>query len=61
MNPIADLIRDIKMRQAEISDSLAAGNAATWEAYQRTVGINLGLTEALRMIESILKDEDEDE
>ena len=61
MNPIADLIRDIKTRQAEISDSLAAGNAATWEAYQRTVGINLGLTEALRMIESILKDEDEDE
>ena len=61
MNPIADLIRDIKMRQAEISGSLAAGNAATWEAYQRTVGINLGLTEALQMIESILKDEDEDE
>ena len=61
MNPLADLIRDIKIRQAEISQSLAAGNAANWEAYQRTVGMYLGLEQTLKMIESILKDEDEDE
>jgi hypothetical protein len=61
MNPLADLIRDIKIRQAEISQSLAAGNAATWETYQRTVGMYLGLEQTLKMIESILKDEDEDE
>jgi hypothetical protein len=61
MNPIADLVRDIKVRQAEISQSLAAGNAATWETYQRTVGIYLGLEQALQMIDSILRDEDEDE
>ncbi len=59
MNPIADLIRDIKVRQAEISQSLAAGNAANWESYQRTVGMYLAFEQTLQMIDSILRDEDE--
>ena len=59
MNPLADLIRDIKIRQAEISQSLAAGNAATWEAYHRTVGMYLAFEQTLQMIDSMLRDEDE--
>jgi hypothetical protein len=61
MNPIADLVRDIEARQAEICRSLAAGNAANWESYQRTVGMYLAFEQTLQMIDSILRDEDEDE
>lgn len=61
MNTFSDLIGAIKARQAEISGSLAAGNAATWEAYHRIVGVNQGLQEVLTMIDKLLKESDEDE
>jgi hypothetical protein len=59
MKTIADLIGALKTRQAEIGQSLAAGNAASWEAYQRMVGEHAGLEKALQFIDSLLRDEDE--
>lgn len=61
MNLTADLIGVIKARQAEIAASLAGGMAATWESYQRLVGQNQGLQEALDILNNLLKDEDENE
>ncbi len=57
---LGDLIGAIKVRQAEIATSLSAGNAASWDTYQRMVGLNLGLQETLDIINK-LKDEEEDE
>jgi len=58
---LGDLIGAIKARQAEIASSLAAGNVASWEAYQRTVGQNLGLQETLDLVNKMLKEDEEDE
>ena len=57
--PVSQLIGAYKARQAEIGRSLAAGNAATWEAYQRMVGEHLGLQKALDIIENFIEEEDE--
>ena len=56
---VSQLIGAYKARQAEIGRSLAAGNAATWEAYQRMVGEHLGLQKALDIIENFIEGEDE--
>jgi len=48
-------------RKAEIRLSLAEGNAANWESYQRMVGLYAGLEEALQILNNLLKEEDEDE
>jgi len=62
MNTISDLIGAIESRKAEISLSLAAGNAATWETYQRMVGHYAGLAESLQILNNLLKeDNDNDE
>lgn len=61
MNTTSDLISAIRARQAEIASSLAGGMATTWESYQRLVGQNQGLQEALDILNSLLKDRDEDE
>ena len=53
------VISVIKARQAEIAFSLGAGNASTWEAYQRTVGIYLGHQEVLDAINNLLTQEEE--
>jgi hypothetical protein len=58
---ISDLIGALKARQAEISLALAAGNAASWETYQRMVGEYLGLKKALEIIDDFLREDDEDE
>ena len=54
---IEQLIHRIKIRQAELQISLAAGNAMTWEAYQRMVGEHQGLQTAMDMIDSMLEEE----
>lgn len=59
MGTISDLIAGIKASQSEIALSLAQGNASTWEVYQRMVGQYQGLTDALGILNSILKEEDE--
>lgn len=60
MKTISDLIGGIKARQAEIAASLAVGHASTWETYHRMVGTHAGLQEALNILDSLLKDEDDD-
>ena len=61
MKTLADLIGAIESRQAEIRLSLADGNAATWETYQRMVGHYAGLGESLQILNQLLKEDDEDE
>lgn len=61
MRYVADYIHAIETRKAEIRLSIAAGNAANWESYQRMVGIYAGLEEALQIMNNLLKEEDEDE
>jgi hypothetical protein len=58
---ISDLIGGLKARQAEISFALAAGNAASWEAYQRMVGEYLGLKKALEIVDDLMREDHEDE
>lgn len=59
MKTIGDLIGGITSRQAEIAASLAAGNAANWETYNRMVGQHAGLGEALAILNELMKDDDE--
>ena len=54
---IEQLIHRIKVRQAELQMSLAAGTPMTWEAYQRMVGEHQGLQGAMDMIEAMLQEE----
>jgi uncharacterized membrane protein (UPF0136 family) len=61
MATISDLIGQIKASQAEIASSLALGNAQNWDAYQRLVGRNEGLQEALEILNNLMKEDDEDE
>jgi hypothetical protein len=61
MRYLEDYIGAIEARQAEIRLSLADGNAANWESYQRMVGQYSGLKEALDILNNLLKEEDEDE
>ena len=55
----SQIITVIKAQQAEIAFSLGAGNASTWESYQRTVGVYLGLQEVLDAINNLLDKEQE--
>lgn len=61
MGTVGDLIAGIKASQSQLALSLAQGNASTWEAYQRMVGQYQGLSEALDILNNILKEEDENE
>ena len=61
MKTLGDLIGAIESRQAEIRLSLADGNAATWETYQRMVGHYAGLSESLQILNQLLKEDDEHE
>ena len=58
---IKDVIGVIKARQAEIAFSLGAGNASTWESYQRFVGVYLWHQEVLDAINKMLNEEQERE
>jgi thioredoxin reductase len=61
MRYVSDFIGAVKARQTEIAGSVVAGNCTTYEAYQRLVGINAGLEEALDILNNLLKEEDKDE
>jgi len=58
---IEQLMHRIKIRQAEIKNSLAEGRAITWESYQRLVGENYGLQSSIEFIEKILEDQEKKE
>jgi uncharacterized membrane protein (UPF0136 family) len=61
MHTLGDLIGAYKSRQAVIAASLAAGNAANWETYQRMVGQHAGLEEALQVIENFIREDNRDD
>jgi hypothetical protein len=61
MHTLGDLIGAYKTRQAEIAASLASGNAANWESYQRMIGHYAGLQEALQIIENFIKEDNRDD
>ena len=54
---LADLIGRLKVEKTQIAESLAIGNATTWESYQRLVGFHQGLDEALSIINQLLEEE----
>lgn len=54
---IPQLIHVIKLRQAEIAQSLSLGNAFNWESYQRMVGEVQGLQYVLDSIDKMLDEE----
>ena len=55
---VVDLIGKLKNRQLEIALSLADGGAINIESYQRLVGVNQGLGEALDFINELLEEDD---
>ena len=61
MKTLSDLIGAIESRQAEILLSLADGNAASWETYQRMFGHYAGLKESLQILNQLLKEDNDDE
>lgn len=61
MRYVSDFIGAVKARQTEISESVIAGNCMTYEAYQRLVGINAGLEEALEILNNLLKEDENDD
>lgn len=57
---IQQLIHKIKVRQAELKESMSVGVPSTFESYQRMVGEHQGLGEALTMIDNLLEEEDKE-
>lgn len=60
MELINGLINKIKLRQAEIVDSMVNGRFVNFESYQRYVGQHQGLQEALDILNNLMKEKDED-
>lgn len=54
---INPLISQLKQRQLEIQQSLAAGSPVNWESYQRMVGEHQGLQYAMDVINGLLDEE----
>ena len=61
MKTLSDLIGAVESRQAKIRLSLADGNAASWETYQRMVGHYAGLAESMQILNQLLKEDNDDE
>jgi hypothetical protein len=60
MRYISDFVGAVKARQAEISAGMTNGNCVNFETYQRLVGQYQGLSEALEIINNLLKEEEDD-
>lgn len=58
---ISDFIGLVKTEQSKIADSLTAGHAITFEAYQRMVGNHQGLQASLDILNEIMTEDDEDQ
>ena len=61
MRYLSDFIGAVEARKAEIAKSVIAGNCINYEAYQRLVGTNAGLEEALDILNNHLKEEEDDD
>jgi hypothetical protein len=57
---IEAVIHVVKLRQQEIAQSLALGNAFNWETYQRMVGEVQGLQFVLDSIDRMLEEENKE-
>ena len=57
---IEALIHRIKIRQAELKESMSVGTPTTFEAYQRMVGHCQGLQDVMTMIDNMLEEEKTD-
>lgn len=55
---IEQLIHVIKIRQAELAQSLALGTAFNWESYQRMVGEYQGLKYTLDALDNLLREDE---
>lgn len=61
MRYVSDFISAVEVEKRTIAESLVAGNAVTFEAYQRLVGQHQGLEKALDILNSLLKESDKDD
>ncbi len=59
MKLLNDLISAVKVRQNEITEALAAGQAKDFEAYQRLVGRFQGLKESIEILNQLMEDKNE--
>jgi len=59
MKLINDLISAVKVRQNEITEALAAGQANDFEAYQRLVGRFQGLKESIEILNNLMEEKNE--
>jgi hypothetical protein len=59
MKLLNNLISAVKVRQNEITEALAAGQAEDFEAYQRLVGRFQGLKESIEILNQLMEDKNE--
>jgi len=59
MKLLNDLISAVKVRQNEITEALAAGQANDFEAYQRLVGRFQGLKESIEILNNLMEEKNE--
>jgi len=60
LNIINELITRIKSKQQQIAEAMMNGNCVNFESYQRLVGTNLGLEEALLILNNIIEEQNKD-
>jgi len=60
MRYVAEFIGAVKVRQAEIANSLAQGSAGDFSVYQRLVGEYSGLQMSLDILNNLLKEDEDD-
>jgi len=60
MRYISDFIGAIEAEQRNIAQSLVIGNAKDYETYQFLVGQHQGLVKALDILNSLLKEDDDE-
>jgi hypothetical protein len=61
MRYVSDFIAALKLRRAEIGESIADGNATSIEAYNLFVGQRQGLAMALEILDNLLKEDEQDD
>jgi len=54
------LIGRINEKKQEIAESMVNGNCVSFESYQRLVGQNIGLQEALNVLNDLLEEDKKD-
>jgi hypothetical protein len=60
LNIINELINQIESKQQQIAEAMVNGNCVNFESYQRLVGTNLGLAEALLILNNVIEEQNKD-